>query len=93
MNNVPEFFKERHHFLAYPFIESQGIVGVVHRDKIGLGNKLWEAMLDSAIIMYNGFLLAAIMGVLIWCVVSIKGDNIVITCLKLFKFIPIKKFE
>ena len=73
MNNVPDFFKKQHSFLAYPFIESQGIVGVVHRDTIGLGQKLWDAMLDSAIIMYNGLLLAAIVGVVIWCVVSVKS--------------------
>ena len=45
---------------------------MVHRDTIGLGRKLYEAMVDSAIIMYNGLLLAVISGVIIWAVVSEK---------------------
>ena len=70
MNNNPNFFDSPRKFHAYPFVYSRGIVAVVHRDMIGLGKKLFLAMADSAIIMYNGFLLAVIVGVVIWVIVS-----------------------
>jgi len=70
MNNNPNFFESPRKFHAYPFVYSRGIVAVVHRDTIGLGQKLYLAMADSAIIMYNGVLMAVIVGVLIWVIVS-----------------------
>ena len=58
------------HFIAIPIAHSKGLAGIVHRDTIGLGVKLYEAMYDSVLIIYNGVLLAAVFGVVLWCVVG-----------------------
>lgn len=57
-------------FMAIPVVHSKGLAGIVHRDSIGIGLKLYEAMADSMLIIYNGLFLSIIAGVMIWWAVS-----------------------
>lgn len=66
-NNLDSHGKK---FISLPVVHSKGLAGVVHRDTIGIGLKLYNAMNDSMLILYNGLLLTVIAGVIIWWVVS-----------------------
>jgi len=66
----------RHHtdhtdlFGAYPLVWSPGMVVIVHRDRLAPGAKLFRAIGDSMLLMYNGVLVAAFVGIFVWCMVS-----------------------
>lgn len=62
--------KQRKKFTSFSVAHSNGLAGIVHRETIGIGIKLFHAMCDSMLILYNGFLLSVIFGVLIWWIVS-----------------------
>lgn len=62
-------------FKPVSIIHSNGLAGVVHRDSIGIGLKLYHAMLDSMLIIYNGILVTIIVGALVWCLVSSKLEK------------------
>ena len=57
-------------FKAYPLVHSPGMAVIVHRDRLAPGAKLFRAIGDSLLLMYNGVLVAAFVGIFVWLIVS-----------------------